>query len=119
MATFAQEFIDLAAELIGDEFSDFASNCVITKSVNWDPEIQYAEPIEITAPMIRLDFKESSFNGQAVKAGDYMLIGEAVKLTFIPSPDNCTTLHLGVTSNVKNVNIDPANATVILHVGRS
>lgn len=120
MATFPQEFIDLAAELIGDEFAAFASDCVVTKTSGFDPVTQLpAVTATTTIPMIRIDFKESSFNGQAILIGDYMLIGEYRLLSFVPTADNCKTLHDGIVCTIKQALVDPAKATIILHVRRA
>ena len=124
MATLPQEFIDLAAELIGDEFAAFASDCVITRNTGFDPDTQtettQTETTQTqTIPMIRLEFSERSIDGSLVKVGDYMLIGEYVKLSWIPSADNTKTLHEGITSNVVRAETDPAKATIVLHVRRA
>ena len=119
MATLPQEFIALAAELIGDEFAAFASNCVISRGTGFDPDTQTETAEAQTIPMIRLEFSERSIDGSLVKVGDYMLIGEYVKLTWLPSADNTKTLHDGITSNVVRVDTDPAKATIVLHVRRA
>lgn len=119
MATLPQEFIDLAAELIGEEFAAFAPDCVITRGTGFDPDTQTETTQTQTVPMIRLEFSERSIDGSLVKVGDYMLIGEYVKLSWLPSADNTKTLHDGITSNVVRAETDPAKATIILHVRRA
>lgn len=119
MATLPQEFIDLAAELIGDEFAAFAPDCVISRSTVFDPDTQSYTTETQTIPMIRLEFSERSIDGSHVKVGDYMLIGEYIKLTWIPGADNTKTVHEGITCNVVNVETDPAKATIVLHVRRA
>lgn len=119
MATLPQEFIDLAADLIGDEFAAFANNCVITRGTGFDPDTQAETTQTQTVPMIRLEFSERSIDGSLVKVGDYMLIGEYIKLSWLPSADNTKTLHDGITSNVVRVETDPAKATIVLHVRRA
>lgn len=119
MATLPQEFIDLAAELIGDEFAAFASPCVMTRGLGFDPDTQTETEETQTIPMIRLDYKESSYGGALVKVGDYMLIGEYQKLSWMPSADNTKTLHEGIACNVAFAETDPAKATIILHVKRA
>lgn len=119
MATLPQEFIDLAAELIGDEFAAFAPNCVITRGTGFDPDTQTETTQTQTIPMIRLEFSERSIDGSLVKVGDYMLIGEYVKLSWVPGADNTKTLHEGIAANVVNVETDPAKATIVLHVRRA
>lgn len=119
MATLPQEFIDLAAELIGDEFAAFASDAVIVRTGSFDPDTQTAPTESQTIPMIRIEFKESSFNGQLVKVGDYMLIGEYQKLAWLPSADNSTVTHGSIVCNLVRAETDPANAAIILHVRRA
>lgn len=119
MATLPQEFIDLAAELIGDEFAAFASDCVITRSTGFDPDAQSYTTVSQTIKMIRLEFSERSIDGSLVKVGDYMLIGEYVKLSWLPSADNTKAVHDGITSNVVRAETDPAKAAIILHVRRA
>lgn len=119
MATLPQEFIDLAAELIGDEFAAFASDAAIVRAGEFDPDTQTNATESQTIPMIRLEFSERSIDGSLVKVGDYMLIGEYVKLSWMPSADNTKTLHDGITSNVVRAETDPAKATIVLHVRRA
>jgi hypothetical protein len=119
MATLPQEFIDLAAELIGDEFAAFAPDCVITRGTGFDPDTQTETSETQTIPMIRLEFSERSIDGSLVKVGDYQLIGEYSKLTWVPGADNSKTLHDGITSSVVRVDTDPAKATIVLHVRRA
>lgn len=120
MATLPQEFIDLAAELIGDEFAAFAPDCVFTQDTGWDEDLQQQTQRTKTIPMIRLEYKHTQYNGNQIKIGDYMLIGEYDKLNtgtfWEPSTDNTKTLHEGIAGIVKAVNTDPAKATLIVQV---
>lgn len=118
MTTTRQEFIDLAAELF-EEFDDFASDAVITQKTAFTYATQAATSTSQTVGMIRTEFKESQINGELIKTGDYMLIGQYADLTFIPSPDNTTLTHDSIASRVINIDIDPAKAAFILHVRRS
>lgn len=119
MATLPAEFVELAAELIGDEFAAFASACVMSKAGAWDDATQTATQTTQSIPMIRLEFKESQFNGEQIKVGDYLLIGEYANLDWEPSADNTTTTHDSIAGLIKNVAIDPAKATIIIQVRRS
>jgi hypothetical protein len=117
MATIPQEFIDLAAELIGDEFAAFAVSTVINRYGS----ASYQSPagsVSATSTIgtIALEFTKNQFDGQLVKVGDYMLIGQYQLMSFEPSPDNCRTVRDGVTAEIKTVAVDPAKATIILHV---
>ncbi len=119
MSTFPQEFIELAAELIGDEFAAFASTAVITQDQGFDYVTQLPNSRTQSKPMIRLEYKESQIDGDKVKVGDYMLVGEFQKFDWEPSADNTIILHLGITTNIKMVNIDPARAAIFLSVRRA
>lgn len=119
MATFPIEFIELAAELIGDEFAAFASPAAITQDQGFDYDAQTPNNRTQTKPMIRLDYKESQFDGDKIKIGDYMLVGEFQKFDWEPSPDNTTVLHDGIKTNIKLVNIDSAKAAIFLSVRRA
>lgn len=116
MATLPSEFIALASELIGDEFSAFAVSTLIEKAGTFDYGTQTYPTVSTTIPTIVLEFKSSQFDGQLIKVGDYMLVGEYQLLGYEPSPDNCTTTRDGVKCEVKRVMVDPAKATVIMQV---
>lgn len=119
MATIPQEFIDLAAELIGDEFVAFTNSATISRLGDFDPVTQKYTSQEQSLPMIRIDFKENAYNGASVLVGDYMLIGEYQKLEFEPRADSDTVSHDGINSNIVSAQVDPAKASIILHVRRS
>lgn len=118
MATLPAEFVELAAELIGDEFAAFATNAVIVQTTGFNYATQTPATQSQTIPMIRLEFNERQFNDALIKVGDYLLIGEYAKLTWVPSTDNTTVTHDGINSTVVRVETDPAKATIMLHVGR-
>lgn len=119
MATLPAEFVELAAELIGDEFEAFATDCAMSKAGAWDDTTQTATQVTQTMPMIRLEFDESQFNGQQIKVGDYLLIGEYANLSWEPSADNTTTTHDSIAGLIKNVATDPAKAAIIIQVRRA
>lgn len=118
VATLPAEFVELAAELIGDEFAAFASNAVIVQATGFNYATQTPATQSQTIPMIRLEFREVQFNDALIKVGDYLLIGEYAKLTWVTSTDNTTVTHDGINSTVVRVETDPAKATIMLHVGR-
>lgn len=119
MATLPQEFIELAAELIGDEFAAFASDAVITQTTGFDYATQMPTTRAQTIKMIRLEFNEKQFAGELVKVGDYLLVGQYRLLSWLPSSDNTTLVHDGITSQIVRVTTDPAKAAVFLHVRRA
>lgn len=118
MATLPAEFVELASELIGDEFSAFAPSATITRATGFNYTTQLPATQSQTIPLIRLEFKETQFNGAQIKVGDYLLIGEYAKLSWEPSADTTTVLHDGITSQVVNFETDPAKATALIHVRR-
>ena len=116
MATLPAEFVELAAELIGDEFAAFATSATITQQGAFNYETQAYTVLTQAIPMIRLEFNEFQQASELVKTGDYLLIGEYAKLEWIPSPDNTRVTHDGIETNVFRAETDPAKATIMLHV---
>lgn len=115
MPTFKSEFIDLAAELIGDEFSDFTADTAITQSLGFDYATQSNTTQDQTRQMIPLEYTQSQIDGTLIKTGDIMLIGEYQLFEWEPSPDNTTLTHAGKSYALRNTDIDPAGATIVLH----
>lgn len=112
-------FIDLANNLIGNIFSDFAKTATVIQSTGFNYATQALTTRSETLPMIRIDYKDSQFNGQDIKLGDYVLIGEYAKLTWMPSVDNSTVSFDGVSLNIISIETDPANAVIKLQVRRA
>jgi hypothetical protein len=119
MAATPEKFIALAAKLIGGKFASFATPCVMTRSTGFDPDAQAETSETQTIPMIRSEFSERSIDGALVKVGDYQLLGEYQKMSWMPSADSTKTLHDGITCNVVRADTDPAKAVIILHVRRA
>lgn len=111
-----QNFYNLAAKLIGDTFSEFASTTVLTKTTGFDYATQTPTTTTQTFSTIRLEYDAKQFDGQQIKIGDYMLIGERQKLSSTPSPDNTTVTRTGEICNLLRVSLDPADASITLHV---
>ena len=117
MATLKSEFVELAAELIGDEFADFAEPTQIDRLGGWNNTTQTSTiDSTVTIPTIRLEFEAKQFDNDLIKVGDYKLVGEYDLLTFLPSPSNCIATRLGVVCEIKKIIADPADATIMLHV---
>lgn len=117
MTTLKSEFVTLANELIDDEFADFQVSTIINQYGTFDYDTQAAQVTATsTTGTIRLEYKTEQFDGQKVLIGDYMLIGERAELSFVPRPDNCKAIRDGETLNIIRVELDPADATFILHV---
>jgi hypothetical protein len=118
MTTLRSEFVELAAELIGDEFADFAYDCVLVNATGWDNATQTATTETQTIKAIRLEFKQSQFDGQSIMVGDYMLIAERQPITIGIKPDSTECTYRGEVLDIKPTNIDAADAVIIFHVRR-
>lgn len=117
MSTTRAEFQELAQELIRGEFLDFTATTVINKLGTFDYNTQSAAILNTASiPMIKYDYKTNQFDGEKIKIGDFMLIGERQLINFEPSPDNTQVIYSGAEVNLNRVEIDPAGASVILHV---
>lgn len=119
MATTKSEFVELAAELIGDEFADFRGDATITQSLGFDYSTQSDTEQQQIQQMIPLDYKEDQIDGTLIKTGDIMLIGEFQLFEWKPEPDN-TFVNFSDEPyaggySIRNADIDPAGATITLH----
>lgn len=117
MSTYPQEFIDLAAELIGDEFAAFSGDCVLKNSLgfNYSTQTEFEESQTIKA--IRIDYKSGQYQQQSVMKSDYMLVAELNTITIEIKPDLTECTFGGEELIVRNLEkID--SAAIILHVGR-
>jgi hypothetical protein len=117
MSTTKAEFQDLAAELISGEFADFTESTVLNQLGAFDYNTQAAAVVATsTIEMIKYDYKINQYDGEKIKIGDFMLIGERQLVSFEPSVDNTQVIYDGAEVNLNDVEIDPASASVILHV---
>lgn len=115
MTTFKSDFIELAEELIGDEFADFASDTVITQSLGFDYATQSNTEHSQTRQMIPLEYTQNQIDGTLIKTGDIMLIGEFQLFEWNPEPDNTTLIHSAESYALRDLEVDPAGATIVLH----
>lgn len=115
MPTLKSEFVELAAELIGDEFADFANDAAFTQSTGFDYETQANTTRTQTIQMIRLEYNSNQLSDNLIKVGDVMLIGEYVELEWQPSPDNTEIAHESVNYSLLRIDVDPASATITAH----
>lgn len=113
MPTLPTEFIELASELIGDEFAAFAKSAVFERSTGFDYETQAYTLVTQTVPCIRLEYDAKQIGG-LIAVGDFMLIGEYQLFDWKPSPDDTFVTFEGAKMQIKNVTIDPAGATIKL-----
>jgi hypothetical protein len=115
MATDPSEFIELAAELIGDEFAAFGMDTELKTLGGFDYETQTAFETSEFITMIKLGGNLTQFNGRLIETGDIVLIGEMDGLQKIPSPDGCEVIYDGQYYELISSKIDPANATITIH----
>jgi len=118
MTTLRSEFVELAAELIGDEFADFAYDCALVNVTGWNNATQSATTEAQTIKAIRLNFKQSDYDGQSILIGDYMLIAERQKITVGIKPDSTECTYRGEDLIIKSTKVDPADAAIIFQVRR-
>lgn len=122
MTTTRSEFIDLADELIGDEFADFGVSSTVVKTTGWDDTAQTATSISSDAfYLIPLENKKSQFEQQNIQVGDLVTIGQRQKIIrsgslFAFGLDNSHVVYGGVNHSIINFYIDPAEATVEFHL---
>lgn len=110
------QFVKLAKSLIGPNgtFADFLSDCVISKKGAFVYESQSSLVSNQTLRMIETKKIESAKEGFEKESNDIELIGIYQDLTLIPSVDDTTFTFEGVNYKFKNIEIDPAKATITL-----
>lgn len=105
-----------AARLIAGKFASFRHDAVINQTTGFDYATQTNTTQTQTQPMIRLEYSTKQVDGQLIKTGDVMLIGEYQLFDWEPSPDNTEVVYRSVTYELIMVpSIDPADASIILH----
>jgi len=133
MTTTRAEFIDLADELIGDEFADFAVASTIVKTTGWNDATQTATTISSDVfTLIPIDNKSSQFErqniksgnlGQNIQIGDLVVIGERQKITreeslFHFGLDNSHVVYGGIDYTIVDIYLDPAEASIQMQLRR-
>lgn len=123
MATTRQEFIDLADELF-EEFSDFQKEGVFTKIVKTNfqtgainvgvPESEWKQKVN----GIEISFNERIFDNSLAEVGDYIQVYRYRFFTWLPEVDKVKLEFGGIKVQIINIKIDPAKATLFLHVRR-
>lgn len=123
MATTRQEFIDLADELF-EEFGDFQQEGVFTRILTTDsqtgainvglPEIDWKQKVD----GIEISFNERIFDNSLARVGDYIQVYRYRFFTWQPEIDKTKLLFGGIKVQIINTKIDPAKATLFLHVRR-
>ena len=117
MATYQQEFIELARELM-TEFDDFAADAVVESSTGFDYRNQTTRKVDNTFRAIR--YEDNQWNGSNASIRVIKLIATyaAMGATLINSmtPGNTRIQHDGVTYSLIDVERLPGNTAIILDV---
>ncbi len=123
MATSRQEFIDLADELF-EEFADFQQEGKFTRILTTNrntgelneglPESDWLQKVD----GIEISFNERIFDNSLAKVGDYIQIFRYKFFTWIPEIGKTSLSFGGIRTEMVNIKIDPAKATIFLHVRR-
>jgi hypothetical protein len=119
MTTTKAEFQDLAQELMQDEFSDFASPCVLTKVSGFNYATQTYTSSAQTVNAIRMEYASSQVDNNFILTGDFMLLIEYQLVTIGIRPDNTTCTFGGEPLNIISTTIDAADAIIKLQVRKA
>ena len=126
MPTLKSEFVDLAAELFGDEFADFAQSCNFTKTYNdgaYDPVTETTTggtpPVVEAIDCIRTEYNASQYDGVNIQIGDFKLLAQVAQFSAItPRADNVTVNVDGFECQIVTAEKDPADAVWTIQVRR-
>lgn len=122
MTTLKSEFIDLAEELIGEEFADFGVSSTVVKSTGWNDLAQSDSTVSSDSfYLIPMESKKSQFDQQNIQLGDLVAIGQRQKITRLGSLfdfglDNSHVVYGGSNHSIVNFYIDPAEASIQFHL---
>lgn len=117
MSLTPEKFIALADKFINTKFAAFAKDCVLKTSTGFNYSTQTDVEVTQTVKMIRIEYKASQYEQQAIMKADYMLIGELDPITIDVRPDLTECTFDGEELIVRRVDkLD--QAAIILHVGR-
>lgn len=110
------QFVKLAKSLIGPKgtFVDFLSDCVISKKGAFVYATQSTPVTTQTLRMVETKLLESAKEGIEKQTNDIEVIGIYEDLTMTPSVDDTTFTFNGINYKFKNIEIDPAKATITL-----
>lgn len=116
MATFPEEFQDLADELIGPsgEFSAFRKPCVITTAGAFNRQTQSAMQAVQTVQMVETSQMAKPFDNKAVPVFDIELIGVYSEFDRVPAIENTRFTYGDRSFSLVSVDVDPAQATITI-----
>jgi hypothetical protein len=120
MAISKKKFQKIAKKLISGIFVQFKEICPLYNVTGVNYSAQTSTKVYQTPEIgfIRIDYDSKQVDGQLIKANDFMLIGEYQELSIAVEVDKTTAVYKGEEYQIKNVDIDPADATIILQARR-
>lgn len=113
MAT-RKSFQALANKLVNQTFGDFRRPLLLENAGVYDPITDTVTGGDTQSfKGIRLEYKQSDFDGQNIKQGDFKIICVAQELLIEVRPDSTSATFDGSPVHVVDVNRDPADAALI------
>lgn len=120
MAVTKKKFQKIAKKMLSGIFKDFLEVCpmynVTANNWNTEGETKVFQTPELS--FIRIEYDVKQVDGQLIQASDFMLIGEYQSLSIAVAVDKTTLIYKNENYQIKNVDVDPADATIILQVRR-
>ncbi len=115
-----KKFQKIAKKILNGVFKDFLEPCPVynVTGINYASQTETTETQTPVLSFIRIDYESKQVDGQLILANDFMLIGEYQVLSIEVKVDQSTIVYKGENYQIKNVDIDPADATIILQVRR-
>lgn len=111
MATTKQEFVELADELINDEFADFRNPLVISKDGSYNPVTDVEEAgVVYNMSAIPLDIKSASEIFDNVTNSSLFVVAYKGDTDPQELDASFTAVYDGVTMSIESVENDSANA---------
>lgn len=113
MAT-RQSFQALASKLVNQTFGDFKRSLLLENAGVYDPITDTVTGGDTQSlEGIRLEYKQSEFDGMNIKQGDFKIVCVAQELTIEVRPDSTSAIFDGQGVHVVDVKPDPADAALI------
>lgn len=120
MAITKKKFQKIAKKMLSGVFKDFLEACPIynIRGINYETQREEKEYQSPVVSFIRIDYEAKDVDGQLIQSKDFMLIAEYQALSIAVNVDTSTLVYKNENYQIKKVDIDPADATIILQVRR-
>jgi hypothetical protein len=118
MATTKAEFLELADDLIDDEFAEFFTSRDFTLKSGYDPMTGgYSSTITLPVLAARIEYDTMQVDGSLIQVGDFQLLAKVSEFTTLqPRTDGLQVDVDGVLCQVIRATKDPADAAWIMQV---